>query len=212
MHKVPRRNPINRNKLNIYKIFSDIDSYIMWGEIDRAIEFKGFDEYMLLVLKGELYEYLEHVFVDELGEEFKDRESVKSVVFEVLFTDNRFIGQKGAEKKRLFKKKFTEVYNLFSILKRKNKTVLPILLQRIESYLIIDVIAKRISKEIPEAPIFTIHDSITTTEEYYFKVRKIMDEELTLAVGFKPSLKREEWCKSNIEKYLEELRGKKKSA
>jgi hypothetical protein len=72
----------------------------------------------------------------------------------------------------------------------------------------IDVIAKRISVEYPDAPIFTIHDSISTTEEYVDVVEDIMKEELSKAIGHAPKLAREDWCKSNMVKHLQALEEK----
>jgi hypothetical protein len=74
----------------------------------------------------------------------------------------------------------------------------------------IDVIAKRISIEYPDAPIFTIHDSISTTAEYVDSVKTIMTEELTKAIGHAPKLEPEVWCKSNMVKHLETLKEKAK--
>lgn len=72
----------------------------------------------------------------------------------------------------------------------------------------INVIANRISVEYPDTPIFTIHDSISTTEEYVDVVEAIMKEELSKAIGHPPKLSREEWCKSNMVKYLGALKEK----
>jgi hypothetical protein len=82
---------------------------------------------------------------------------------------------------------------MFALIKKDDKTLLPCLLQRMESHLVLQKIAKRISRERPELPIFTIHDSVATTignEEY---VRRVMEEELLAAIGFSPSLKVEPW-------------------
>jgi len=97
---------------------------------------------------------------------------------------------------------------VFAKIKSKDKTLLPRLLQSIESHLMINVIAKRIAEEYPNAPIYTIHDSITTTEEYVDAVEQIMKEELSKAIGHPPEIAKEEWCKSNMVKHLEELKQK----
>ena len=133
---------------------------------------------------------------------------MKTAVFQVLFTDNRFLGQEDAKPKKLFKQMFPYVYEVFRFVKSKDKSLLPRLLQSIESYLMLNVIAKRISVVYPDAPIFTIHDSISTTEEYVDVVEAIMKEELSKAIGHAPKLAREEWCKSNMIKHLETLKQK----
>ena len=199
------------DRLNISHIkIHDTDSYIMLGDIDKALMSSEFSQYINLVVSGRLYEFLEQQFSLRLGEIFANRKEVKTAVFQVLFTDNRFLGQEDAKPKKMFKEMFPYVYEVFRQLKSKDKTLLPRLLQSIESYLMINVIAKRISVEYPDAPIFTIHDSISTTAEYVDVVEAIMEEELSKAIGHAPKLAREEWCKSNMVKHLEALKEKAK--
>ena len=75
----------------------------------------------------------------------------------------------------------------------KHTNFLAVLLQRIESYLVLEIICKRIALERPKLPIYTIHDSIVTTignEEY---VKSIMVEMLKSYIGHEPKLKFEYW-------------------
>ena len=202
-------NEIESDKLNISQInIHNNDSYIMLGEIPQSLIDNEFQHYIDLVVSGKLYEFLADAFQQELGIELKDRKEVKAAVFQVLFTSNQFKGQAEAAPKRLFEQKFKEVYDVFSKIKKKDKTLLPRLLQSIESHLMINIIAKRISEEYPEAPIYTIHDSISTAEEYVDVVEQIMKEELTKAIGHPPTIKQEVWCKSNMIKHLEKLKQK----
>ena len=161
--------------------------------------------FLSLVEKGQLYEYLEGAFKSVLGTNFTDRKSIKAAVFQVLFTDNRFIGQKEAAPKKLFKKIFPNVYKLFAAYKKGDATVLPKLLQMIEARLILDVLAKRISKERPNAPIFTIHDSVTTTVENVDFVKMVMREELERVIGITPNLKVERWEFEELDSRVLEL-------
>jgi|TARA_R110002074_G_scaffold106578_2_gene230222 hypothetical protein len=190
---------------------TEIDSYIMLGENALDLENKDFGKYIDLVVNGQLYDFLEKEFGKNLGVRYCNRQEVKAAVFQVLFTDNRFIGQKEAAPKKMFQGLFADVYDVFAKIKRQDSTLLPRLLQSIESYLIIDVIAKRISLEYPDAPIFTIHDSITTTEEYVESVTKIMQEELVRAIGYAPVLQTERWDKIKIVDYLVKLENKSRA-
>ena len=65
-----------------------------------------------------------------------------------------------------------------------------ILLQTIESHLMLDIILKRIYKELPGTVAITIHDSIMTgiLTNNVEEVIKIMNEELIRFVGFEPSI------------------------
>lgn len=184
---------------------SNRDSYIMIGEIPQLLIDREFNAYIKLVVKVQLYEFLQTNFQLQTGLNFVDRKDVKKAVFQVLFTDNRFIAQETAKPKRIFKELFPEVYEVFSAIKREDKTLLPRLLQSIESYLMVNIIAKRISIEFPNAPIYTIHDSITTTAEYIDDVERIMTEELTKAIGYAPTLDRQHWDTVNMDRYINEL-------
>ena len=199
---------INTNKLTIYKLYNSYLYYIMLVETSESLVDKDFYLYIDLVKRGIFYEYLGEKYKSKLGLEYSDRKQVKSAVFQTLFTANTFIGQDKAAPKRLFADLFPDVYDVFKTIKKTDKSLLPRLLQSIESYLIIDVICKRIGKELPKAPIFTIHDSIATTIEYKDKVREIMLDEFNKSIGFAPKLSEEEWSLENMDNELLKLRSR----
>ena len=194
--------------ITISKLLNNYFYYIMLGETSVSTDVKGFEKYIDLVRSGLLYEYLQKQFKNQLKVDYASRKHVKTAVFQTLFTGNTFIGQKEAAPKKIFAELFPEVYEVFKQIKKKDKTLLPRLLQSIESYLIIDVICKRIGKELPEAPIFTIHDSIATTKVYVEAIQQIMLEECTKAIGFAPKLTIEKWEKEKMDEYLIELKNK----
>lgn len=134
----------------------------------------------------------------EVGISDLERKQVKVMMFQVLFTSNRYIGQADAEPKRIFKALFPDVYKILSIIKKQGKEVLPILLQRIESHLVLQVITKRLARQYPKMPLFTIHDSIVTTAGDENYVQRIMLEELEHAVGVPPCLRVEKWLPANL--------------
>lgn len=148
--------------------------------------------YIELVSNGKIYEYFKEQILqkDRLSLAAKE---VKPIVFQTFFTDNRFFGQKEAQPKRLFESNFPTVYGLFSLIKRKDKTMLPKLLQRFESYLILDVVTRRIASIDIDVPIFTIHDSIVTTAEYGVFVMNTMVSELEKSLGLKPTIATQRW-------------------
>ena len=196
---------INKLSINQYN-FKSSDSYIMLGLFKEAPMNTDIQEYIKLAVGGRFYEELEQKYRDDLGITFSLRKDIKATVFQVLFTANNYFGCEKAKPKKLFAELFPEVYKILSDIKRTDKTVLPRLLQSIESYLIVDVICKRISQELPNAPIFTIHDSITTTEEYIEDVRKIMEEEFEKKIGKAPMINYEEWDANKMEVHLNKLR------
>ena len=110
-----------------------------------------------------------------------------------MYTGNQYIGQPEAGPKRVFRDRFPTVYKIFSCIKKGDKTDLPKLLQRIESYIVLDRICLRIAQERPYLPIFTLHDSVITTVGNEGYVEAIMREELTLCIGYTPQFKIERW-------------------
>jgi hypothetical protein len=150
------------------------------------------------VSKGNFYELLSEMIKQEMNLSITDRKELKAIVFLVLFTDNRFIGQDDAAPKKIFRELFPTIYRLFALIKKRDKSILPRILQTIESHLMLKVIAKRISKERPSLPIFTIHDSIATTVGNEDYVQKVMQEELTKYIGHSPTLSVEYWTPENM--------------
>lgn len=82
------------------------------------------------------------------------------------------------------------VIEYFDKLSRKHDTgFLPILMQRMESYLVLNKVCSRIAKKYPEAPIIPIHDSVLTTQEYVDQVKHIMESTLLKETGLKPGIR-----------------------
>lgn len=73
-----------------------------------------------------------------------------------------------------------------------------ILLQAIESYIVLEKIVTRIINEHPAIPVFTIHDSIVTSNSNVETVKQIVDEEFTRFVGVKPQISFENYSLSSI--------------
>ncbi len=182
----------------IFQKIKWFNSFIMWCKSAENQSGSDLQRYKTLVEQGVFYEYLEEEIGKELGIGYRDRKKVKAAVFTVLFTDNRFLGQRKARPKKVFKTLFPTVYELFSLIKRSDKTNLPRLLQRLESHLILLVITKRIARERPKLPIFTIHDSIVTTEGNEEYVKQVVEQEMRMAIGIAPKLSIEFWEPANL--------------
>ena len=170
-----------------------VNNYVSQAESD-------IHRYKTLVQQGVFYKYLGDEFTKELGLDYRDKKYLKPIVFLVFFTHNSFLAQEGAEHKRIFKNLFPDLYQIFSLIKKSDKTNLPRLLQRIESHLMLNVITRRIAAERKDIPIFTIHDSIITTDELgnAAYIQMIMEEEFTNAIGFPPKFEIEYWDVANL--------------
>lgn len=122
-----------------------------------------------------------------------EKQKMKKMIFTVFFSNNRYMGQPNAKPKRDFKVHFPYVYKVFRLIKLRNHAALAHILQRIESMVMIQNVVVRISRERPELPIFTIHDSVVTTignEEY---VSTVIKEEVFKLTGLKVILGLDYW-------------------
>ncbi len=163
---------------------------IMLGKTMQDTDKEEYREYIDMVNSGDFYKKLHGKIYPELPY-YKGK--LKEIVYVVFFSSNRFIGQVKAQKKRDFKSSFPEVYKLFALIKKKDHRALSHLLQRIESEIIIERVTKRISLEKPELPIFTIHDSVATTQGDEKYVSSVITEEVKQATGLDVKLGLEYW-------------------
>ncbi len=102
--------------------------------------------------------------------------------------------------RQIFRRNFPTVHRIFSKVRgneRGDKFTsfkrFAVLLQSMESYLMLEVILKRIRRELPEVIAISVHDSIMTgvlTNDAE-AVKNILIEEFTNFVGFRPKVKLE---------------------
>ncbi len=153
--------------------------------------------YISLVASGQIYEYLMEKF-SSAGLELS-RSETKKQVLRILFARNRTPkNETNRFTRQIFIKNFPTVHKIFSQIRGKEKGEkfsnfkrFAILLQRIEAKLMLDVVVKRIYKELPGVIALTIHDSIMTgflTNDVK-AVREIIEEVLTEFVGLRPVIK-----------------------
>jgi hypothetical protein len=158
---------------------------------------KGFGDYENYVNSGDFYKKLaDTVYPNQPY----DKQAMKTMVFTIFFSNNRYMGQKGAKPKKDFKEHFPNVFEVFRLIKVKNHRALAHLLQRIESAIMIGAVASRIAKERPDLPFFTIHDSIATTEGNEEYVAKIVMEEIIKLTNLTVKLGIEIWDEFYVDK------------
>jgi hypothetical protein len=153
------------------------------------------ERYVSLVKNGEFYEYLLENFIKN-GLAITSRDEVKKLVLQILFDRNNH----NPKARQIFSTLFPEVSRIFNLVRGEEKGSkfkdfkrFPILLQRIESHIILDLILKRINRDHPGQIALTIHDSVMTEEDpiKIDRVRKIMTEELFNFIGEEPIIKEE---------------------
>ena len=148
----------------------------------------GVENFIELVVDGKFYEYIQLKFEPIFPGRFDTRDKVKREVLRILYSNPEDYDKEFYYTCALFKHYFPVTFDLFCKIKSKNYKHLPLLLQRIESYLVIDVICKKISEEHPEIPLFTIHDSILSTQGNESIVEAFMTQEIKKFIGHEPKI------------------------
>lgn len=160
--------------------------------------------YISLCLSGELYDYFAEKLLECFGKDYfsnkqvydwakekwvsnitNPRDRAKITFFEVIFSKNTNY-TKG---KKLFKELFPTVMEIFENYKKEKHNLLALKLQNIESEVVLDLVCKQIQSINPDIPLFTIHDSISTTQKYVPLVKEVFHQVLFERVGFNAKLR-----------------------
>ncbi|MFC6996388.1 hypothetical protein [Rufibacter roseus] len=150
------------------------------------------------VIDSTFYPFMKDRFEEELGVRYIDMKALKKDVLAVFYSKVNGGPYLNARKK-VFAKYFPTVVAFLDLLKGKNflgdkSYTLPVtLLQRLESHLMLDRIAKRIASRNPNLPLFTIHDNLVTLEGYEDFVEGIIKEEMEKCIGVAPMVAVEPW-------------------
>lgn len=181
--------PYNSNYSHLYPI-PDIITLCNFFESQQPSDVVLFKQ---IVASGKFYERLRDLLTPPKSGKRYTREEMKRLMFIVLFTDNMVIKQGWAKSKRDFAKLFPNVCALIELIQQTGAPNLPCLLQRLESHLMFSCILPRINAELPNTPVFTIHDGIITLKDKELAVARILREELYYATNLMPSYKFEHW-------------------
>lgn len=185
---------IERQQQTKYK--EEITNPLMLETLSELSEKQDVKHFMYLVGTGELYDFLKEKYTETFGEQYANKRELKSALMEVFFSSNAY---RGSKTKNFFEELFPSVSRAFALIKRVDKRHLPILLQQLEAWVILERVTKRISRRNPQIPLFTIHDSIVTTKPHVDLVERLLEEELTKLTGISPTLRREEWSPESAE-------------
>ncbi|WP_347216178.1 hypothetical protein [Chryseobacterium sp.] len=171
---------------------------------------KEYEIFKTWVLNGEIYENMESIMNPKkrLGSYFTNkyiaskkvtekkkidnvRALMKGVIFTLFFSS---LKTRNSDYKS-FKKVFPNLVTVIEIFKRVANADFSKLLQNIESDCIIDFVSKKIANEYPEMPLFSIHDSLSTTEKYAPILEDLMSEYIFEYTGLMPKIEEERWRK-----------------
>jgi hypothetical protein len=201
-------------------IMSLYSSLLMSGLFSETQDSKGLqtkknqknvweDDFYLFIMNKAMEENKEHVF--------PDKKTTKKKIMNILFDTGTYMWHDEAKqlfmkwipKEGAFIEKVHSISRLFKVKKSKCKNervnLLPIMLQRIESMLVLEHVCRVISEELPDAPLLPVHDCIYTTPPYADLVKNIMERELTAEVGVKPGIKVEYADRQKMQNELELL-------
>lgn len=156
------------------------------------------------VLKGNLYESIQKQYDDQLNVNMT-RSDVKTSLFTAFFSSNKFLGQKDARHKKNFSEAFPSIYTLFKTIKADHRhfkptdfatkphQLLSIMLQRIESFIVIDLVVKELLENHPNIPVYTIHDSICSTKEHIPFIENLFKTMIEKYTGLTPTFDLQPW-------------------
>jgi hypothetical protein len=138
-------------------------------------------------------DFYSYVLRNELGREptEEEREVLKKKTMQFLFFNNS--SARGKRELGYLKRQFPGIDTIITkFLNIIGSSRFSYLLQRSESYLVLENVCKEFHNRYPEAPIFTIHDSVLTTAEYSNDLYELMFETLHSITGIVPGLKMEQ--------------------
>lgn len=119
------------------------------------------------------------------------RDSMKKLVLRGMYSPHTSINPTTKLIHLLFKEEFSGVEAIFNHIKSQERAyfkVLALLLQALESELILNRVCKRIAQHNRHIPFFTIHDCILTTPIYQDDVKKIIEEVFMEAIHAMPRI------------------------
>jgi hypothetical protein len=171
------------------KKYSQIITLLKTSEKLSSKEFP-FQKFIKLVADGGFYEFIQQEFQPLYPTRFDKRKNVKKGVLTIFYLNN----DKSAfnTPSQTFGEHFPEVHQLFRLVKGIEENLLPVILQRIESFLVLDIVCKEIALRYPEIPLYTIHDSIITTKGNEAIVKDIMANKIQEWTGYRPMLETNE--------------------
>ena len=186
------------SKVKYQKLLKPI---LMFGTSSETLTVKGLEKtgFQTFSWGNDFYQNIVVKAKAEGGEKtFPNRAAVKQKMMMILFDDADYIDKdKGFA---LFSKWYPEEAALISVIKQVSRDAktkdldvtglnfLPITLQRIESYLMLEKVCKQVANLLPDAPIIPVHDCIMTTEKYALQVADIAKLVLQKETGIMPGL------------------------
>lgn len=179
----------------------------MWGSFYDTTELESIKNYQEAPFSNDFYKYLVSIVKSKKEVKTQDedilRERIKKNMNLVLFDDNKDHRTNGTYL-RVFKELYPGVEKwIYDFLKLIGNTDFSYLLQRAESYIVLDVISRDFHERYPSAPVFTIHDAICTYPDYLQPLVEITNKHFMNIIGTPVGLKIKPWQPDPLPKILD---------
>ncbi len=180
----------------------------MWGQFFTDYELGSIKRYKTLPFENDFYKYFlktNHSITCNVADYYPDfRQKLKDNIMYFLYDDNvrhRYHN----EYIKMFRDVFPGVDKWICTLhKLIGSDRFSYLLQKTESYLMLDVISREFHERYPMAPVYTIHDAICTYPEYLPDLKGLILGRFYEITGIKVGLKESHW-KANPEPKSEDI-------
>ncbi len=175
--------------------------------VNKEIQTSNFSD---LTSNGKLYNFILTYFPQKLpkNSQFKDlfasRSLAKQSFLHMMYHDPRVNRSNAKVVFKVFFDLFPKEAAIMMLLKDKYYKNFPVILQRIEAYLILQKVASELRNTNNNIPIFTIHDSILTTEEHIETIRETMIDVYKKTLGVIPELKETVYNENNAFSEIDE--------
>jgi hypothetical protein len=173
--------------------FSQVSPPFMWGHLFDDKDIESITNYQNSQFDSDFYKTLITTCQSMTGEVEvsyeKQRQQFKDNMMLVLFDDN-WNHRNTIENIKSFQMIFPGVNKWIEMMfELIGKSRLSYLLQRTESYMVLDMICREFHEKYPSRPIFTVHDAIFTYEEYLSDLRQLLLERFYDITGVKVGIK-----------------------
>lgn len=169
----------------------------MWGLFFNDNELESIRKYQTSPFEDDFYKYMFKTDQSISGnlEEFTPlvRQKLKDSMMYTLF-DDKIKHRNNNYYIKMFQRIYPGVDKwICSLHNQIGKTEFSYLLQRTESYLVLDLISREFNDKFPSLPVFTIHDAICTYPEFLPDLKELVLGRFQEITGVKVGLKTTPW-------------------
>ncbi|MDD5361016.1 MAG: hypothetical protein PHN88_02720 [Ignavibacteria bacterium] len=171
-----------------------IEEYLKTAKTSKIIgphkdgrKWKNRDEYKNITQEGRIYDYFRNEWNKEYSQR-KTRDEIKETFFKKIFFCTNRMNYLYPESK-LFKKLFPNEYKIIIETKKNDYKYLAYKLQKLEAEMMIYTICNKLIMDNSNIGLFTLHDSILTTQSNIDKVKVTILDEFKKNYGLEPKLK-----------------------